>query len=133
MAIIFYSLGCITSFPSFFLSHSEMDNTSINFSSNIVTFNKNDEFNIQISTNQVADITMDKTTNSESFLLLLPLTSVTCWIILLGLPIFIFYWRWSRSRFVRLINALPGASTTSLLGNFADLKHLDHTGKINSI
>lgn len=130
MVITSYSFECTSHlFNHPFLSQLEMENTSITHyycNSNITSISN--EFN-QISISQ-ADIIMDKTINSESFLLLLPLTSVTCWIILLGLPIFIFYWRWSRSRFVRLINALPGASTTSFLGNFADLKHLDHTGKL---
>lgn len=37
------------------------------------------------------------------------------------------YWKWTRSRFVRLINALPGPKAWPLLGNFLDL-NVDHDG-----
>ncbi|XP_046640760.1 cytochrome P450 4c3-like [Daphnia pulicaria] len=36
-----------------------------------------------------------------------------------------YYWTWSRSRFVRLINALPGPDALPFLGNFMDL-NVDH-------
>lgn len=38
-----------------------------------------------------------------------------------------YYWTWSRSRFVRLINALPGPDALPFLGNFMDL-NVDHDG-----
>ncbi len=43
--------------------------------------------------------------------------------------ILVSYWRWSRSPFVRSINALPGPKTLPFLGNFVDL-NVDHGGKM---
>lgn len=52
--------------------------------------------------------------------------STLAWFSLASL-IVIYYWIWSRSRFVRLVNALPGPSFFPVLGNFLDL-NVDHDG-----
>jgi len=38
------------------------------------------------------------------------------------------YWRWTRSRFVRLIDAIPGRNYLPVLGNLLDGIHLDPEG-----
>lgn len=48
------------------------------------------------------------------------------WLVLAAL-LFIYYVLWSRSRFVRLVNALPGPPALPVLGNFLDL-NVDHDG-----
>lgn len=34
------------------------------------------------------------------------------------------YWRWTRSRFVRLIDVLPGRKGLPVLGNLLDFAHI---------
>lgn len=48
------------------------------------------------------------------------------WSILAGLVI-LYYWAWSSSRLVRLVDALPGPKYFPVLGNFLDL-NVDHDG-----
>jgi hypothetical protein len=43
----------------------------------------------------------------------------------------VWYLLWSQSRFVRLINALPGPNALPLLGNALDLINLNQQGLIN--
>ncbi len=50
------------------------------------------------------------------------------WVIIFVVFIASFYWRWSRSRFVRLVNVLPGPRTLPLIGNALEFIHLDKEG-----
>ena len=49
---------------------------------------------------------------------------------LLAFLLAVYYWVWSRSRFVRLINAIPGPKALPLLGNVLDL-NVNHDGSIS--
>jgi len=53
--------------------------------------------------------------------------SICCLLTGIVLLIIFRYWSWSRSRFVRLINALPGPKALPFLGNALDL-NVDHDG-----
>jgi cytochrome P450 family 4 len=45
-----------------------------------------------------------------------------------------YYWVWSRTRFVRLIDALPGPKTLPLLGNILELvKYTSDSNKISKL
>ncbi len=48
------------------------------------------------------------------------------WSVLASLLV-LYYWTWSRSRYVRLVDAIPGPSYLPVLGNFLDL-NVDHDG-----
>jgi cytochrome P450 family 4 len=41
----------------------------------------------------------------------------------------VYYWVWSKSRFVRLVNAIPGPNALPLLGNILEL-NVDHDGNV---
>ncbi|KAI9563273.1 hypothetical protein GHT06_010731 [Daphnia sinensis] len=47
-------------------------------------------------------------------------TILSVWLILPAIAIF-YYWKWSRSRTVRLLNAIPGPKALPVLGNLLDL------------
>lgn len=50
--------------------------------------------------------------------------------LLLTFLLAVYYLLWSRSRFVRLTNALPGPNALPLLGNILEL-NVNHDGLIN--
>ena len=41
----------------------------------------------------------------------------------------VYYWVWSQSRFVRLVNAIPGPNALPILGNILEL-NVDHDGNV---
>lgn len=53
-------------------------------------------------------------------------TTTSLWLLLAVIPV-LYYWAWSRSHFVRLVNALPGPKYVPLLGNVLDL-YVDRDG-----
>ena len=57
--------------------------------------------------------------------------SSTIFILILAFLLAVWYLLWSQSRFVRLINALPGPKTLPILGNALDLINLNQQGLIN--
>ena len=48
------------------------------------------------------------------------------WLLLVTIPV-IYYWLWSRSTFVQLVNAIPGPPSIPFLGNVLDL-YVDRDG-----
>ena len=49
------------------------------------------------------------------------------WMLLVAIPV-LYYWLWSRSTFVQLVNAIPGPRPIPFLGNVLDL-YVDRDGE----
>lgn len=54
-----------------------------------------------------------------------------CWCLLL-LALLIYYLVWSQSRFVKLIDAIPGPRAYPILGNLLDVANVDHDGDLST-